>query len=53
LKLAAALLSSFQDSYQPARIADGLWIVPAWSEPADPAATNILLEPGSFESFNG
>lgn len=35
-----------QDSYQPSQVADGLWIVPVWSSPPDPAATNILLEPG-------
>ena len=37
-----------QDSYQPAQVADGLWIVPVWSEPIDPSATNILLEPGAL-----
>ncbi|KAL4431501.1 hypothetical protein ABPG75_006757 [Micractinium tetrahymenae] len=37
---------SIKDSYQPSQVAEGLWIVPVWSEPADPAATNILLEPG-------
>lgn len=35
-----------QDSYQPSQVAGGLWIVPVWSEPPEPAATNILLEPG-------
>ena len=35
-----------QDSYQPAQVGEGLWIVPVWSQPPDPAATNIRLEPG-------
>ena len=39
--------SPLQDSYQPAQVGDGLWIVPVWSAaPPDPAATNIRLEPG-------
>lgn len=37
---------SIKDSYQPAQVAEGLWIVPIWSQPPDPAATNIVLEPG-------
>lgn len=37
---------SIKDSYQPSQVAGGLWIVPVWSEPPEPAATNILLEPG-------
>lgn len=35
-----------QDSYQPAEVGEGLWIVPVWSQPPNPAATNIVLEPG-------
>jgi ribosomal protein L11 methylase PrmA len=27
-------------------VAEGLYIVPEWSEPEDPAATNIFLTPG-------
>lgn len=37
---------SIRDSYRPAQVAEGMWIVPIWSQPADPAATNIMLEPG-------
>uniref|UniRef100_A0A383VKK8 ETFB lysine methyltransferase n=1 Tax=Tetradesmus obliquus TaxID=3088 RepID=A0A383VKK8_TETOB len=33
-------------SYVPVQIAEGLYIVPEWSEPADPAALNIRLTPG-------
>lgn len=35
-----------QDSYQPAQVGPGLWIVPVWSQPPDPGAVNIRLEPG-------
>ncbi|KAI7836968.1 hypothetical protein COHA_009152 [Chlorella ohadii] len=35
-----------RDSYQPAQVGEGLWIVPVWSQPPDPAAVNIRLEPG-------
>ncbi|PRW20360.1 ribosomal L11 methyltransferase isoform B [Chlorella sorokiniana] len=37
---------SIKDSYQPAQVGEGLWIVPVWSQPPDQAATNIRLEPG-------
>ncbi|PSC74509.1 ribosomal L11 methyltransferase isoform B [Micractinium conductrix] len=37
---------SIRDSYQPAQVAPGLWIVPVWAQPPEPAATNIILEPG-------
>ncbi|KAI3424280.1 hypothetical protein D9Q98_009835 [Chlorella vulgaris] len=37
---------SIRDSYQPAQVGEGLWIVPIWSQAPDPAATNIILEPG-------
>lgn len=37
-----------QDSYQPAQVGEGLWIVPIWCEPPDAAATNIILEPGGL-----
>ena len=35
-----------QAQFAPIRIADGLWIVPSWCEPPDPAAVNIALDPG-------
>ncbi|KAL4853519.1 Ribosomal protein L11 methyltransferase [Chlorella vulgaris] len=38
---------SIRDSYQPAQVGEGLWIVPIWSQAPDPAATNIILEPGA------
>lgn len=28
------------------QVADGLYIIPDWSEPTDPSATNIILTPG-------
>lgn len=37
---------SIMDSYQPSEVGEGLWIVPVWSQPPDPDATNIVLEPG-------
>ncbi len=39
-------MDSVRASYQPARIGDGLWIVPTWCTPLEPSATNIILEPG-------
>jgi ribosomal protein L11 methyltransferase len=39
-------LESIRDSYQPAQIAEGLWIIPSWCQPEDPSAVNITLEPG-------
>ena len=35
-----------QAQFAPIRVADGLWIVPSWCEPADPGAINLLLDPG-------
>lgn len=32
--------------YQPTRYAEGLWICPSWLEPPEPAAVNIMLDPG-------
>ena len=34
-------LESIRDSYQPAQIAEGLWIIPSWCQPEDPSAVNI------------
>ena len=35
-----------QAQFTPLRIADGLWVVPSWCEPVDPAAINLALDPG-------
>lgn len=35
-----------QAQFAPLRITDRLWIVPTWSEPPDPDAVNIRLDPG-------
>ncbi len=35
-----------QLQFEPIHIADGLWIVPSWREPPDPAAMNIAIDPG-------
>lgn len=35
-----------QAQFEPIRIADGLWVVPSWCEPVDPAAHNLVVDPG-------
>ncbi len=35
-----------QSQFDPIRISQRLWIVPTWHEPTDPAAINIMLDPG-------
>ena len=35
-----------QDSYQPTEVCKGLWIVPDWCKPPEPAALNIRMAPG-------
>ncbi|MDD4929052.1 MAG: 50S ribosomal protein L11 methyltransferase [Gallionella sp.] len=35
-----------QSQFEPIPISDRLWIVPTWHTPADPAAINIILDPG-------
>jgi ribosomal protein L11 methyltransferase len=35
-----------QSQFDPIRISDRLWIVPTWHTPPDPAALNIVLDPG-------
>lgn len=35
-----------QSQFEPIRISQRLWIVPTWHTPADPAAINIVLDPG-------
>ncbi|WP_126443792.1 50S ribosomal protein L11 methyltransferase [Sulfuricystis multivorans] len=35
-----------QAQFEPIRISERLWIVPSWHVPPDPAAINLLLDPG-------
>ena len=35
-----------QSQFEPIRISGRLWIVPTWHTPSDPAAVNIVLDPG-------
>ncbi len=35
-----------RDQFTPIRISPRLWIVPSWHEPPEPAAINLLLDPG-------
>ena len=35
-----------QSQFDPIRISQRLWIVPTWHTPSDPAAVNIVLDPG-------
>lgn len=35
-----------QSQFEPIRICDGMWVVPSWHAPPDPAALNIALDPG-------
>ena len=35
-----------QSQFDPIRISERLWIVPTWHTPTDPAAINIVLDPG-------
>ncbi len=37
---------STQAQFEPLRITDGLWIVPSWCSPPQPAAINIRIDPG-------
>jgi len=37
---------AYKQHFQPLQCAPQLWIVPSWSEPPDPGATNIQLDPG-------
>ena len=32
--------------YQPMRFGERLWVCPSWQEPPEPAAVNLLLDPG-------
>ncbi|KAJ3698862.1 hypothetical protein LUZ61_002567 [Rhynchospora tenuis] len=38
--------SYVQESFQPTKVIDGLWVVPTWREPPDLQSTNIILDPG-------
>ncbi len=35
-----------QRQFEPMQISEGLWIVPSWCVPPDPAAMNISIDPG-------
>ena len=37
---------AFLDQFEPLQFGDNLWICPSWHEPPDPAACNIILDPG-------
>ena len=36
----------WMDSFKPMSFGERLWIIPSWTEPPEPEATNILLDPG-------
>ena len=37
---------AWMDDYRPMQFGHRVWIVPSWTEPPDPDAVNILLDPG-------
>ncbi len=37
---------AWMDDYEPIPVTEKLWIVPSFHEPPDPAATNIIIDPG-------
>ncbi len=37
---------SWMDNFQAMQFGEELWICPSWQEPPDPAAVNIMLDPG-------
>ncbi|MDH5353384.1 MAG: 50S ribosomal protein L11 methyltransferase [Gammaproteobacteria bacterium] len=39
-------VQAYRDHYFPIQCADRLWIVPSWHQAPDPAAINIILDPG-------
>ena len=39
-------VSASKDQFGPVRVSDRLWIVPTWHSPPDPAAINLVLDPG-------
>jgi ribosomal protein L11 methyltransferase len=56
IPLAAASIERVEDAdwvaltqrqFDPIRAGERLWIVPTWHEPPDPAAVNVVLDPGA------
>jgi ribosomal protein L11 methyltransferase len=39
-------VSTSRDQFGPVRVSERLWIVPTWHSPPDPAAINLVLDPG-------
>ena len=39
-------VSASQSQFAPIRVSARLWVVPSWHAPVDPAAINLLLDPG-------
>ncbi len=37
---------AWMEAFEPIRCGERLWIVPSWHQPADPAAVNVVLDPG-------
>jgi ribosomal protein L11 methyltransferase len=37
---------AWMSRFEPRRYGDDLWICPSWSEPPDPGAVNIMIDPG-------
>ena len=37
---------SWMSHYKPLQVGRGLWVVPSWCTPPEPAAVNIILDPG-------
>lgn len=37
---------AYRDHFKPIQCAPKLWIVPSWTDPPDPDATNVRLDPG-------
>lgn len=37
---------AYLDSFQPQRFGDRLWVCPSWTEPPQPDAINVTLDPG-------
>ncbi|MDF2446137.1 MAG: prmA [Moraxellaceae bacterium] len=37
---------AWMDHYHPMRFGERLWVVPSWTPPPEPDATNLLLDPG-------
>ena len=37
---------TWRAQFRPLQIADNLWITPSWHQPPDPAAINVVLDPG-------